>query len=123
MNQNPWDGLVPLSKQLQGPYRVASLFQELLGLTDSAPHGRAGHGEEIGFVVAYAEGFCAGIHLQGEEDAAWKGASGASSTSRPGGESGKQHLLCSGAHPWVRGFHPAALPRDLQPPGSSVPLH
>lgn len=71
---------------------MASLLQELLGLTDSASHGRAGHGEEISLVVAYAEGFCAGIHLQGEGDAGCKGASGASSTPTPRGESGKQHL-------------------------------
>lgn len=102
---------------------MAGLLQELLGLADGASHGRAGHGEEIGFIVAYAEGFCAGIHLQGEGAAGWKGASGASSASTPRRESGKQRLPRPRAHPRVRCFQPAALPRHLWPLGGPVPLH
>lgn len=46
------------------PYRVTSILQQLLHLPNGTSHGRAWHGEEIGFIVAYAERLCAGIHLQ-----------------------------------------------------------
>lgn len=45
-------------------YRVASILQQLLRLPNGTSHGRAWHGEEIGFIVAYAEGLRAGVHLQ-----------------------------------------------------------
>lgn len=48
-------------------YRVASILQKFFRLPNGASHGRTGHGEEIGFVVAYAEGLCAGIHLRSKE--------------------------------------------------------
>lgn len=102
---------------------MASLLQELLGLADGAPHGRAGHGEEISFIVAYAEGFCAGIHLQGEGDAGWRGAMEPAARPCHGASLESSTGLCPGAHPWVRRFQPAALPRDLWPLGGSVPLH
>lgn len=49
-------------------YRVASILQQLLRLPDGTSHGRAWHGEEIGFIVAYAEGLRAGKHLQSKAE-------------------------------------------------------
>lgn len=80
---------------------MASLLQELLGLADSTSHGRAGHGEEIGLVVAYAEGFCAGIHLQGEEDAGCKVPVGPAAHPRHGVSLESSTWLCPGVHPRV----------------------
>jgi len=54
-------------------YRVASIFQQLLRLPNGASHGRAWHGEEIGFIVAYAEGLRAGIHLQSKGECQLEG--------------------------------------------------
>lgn len=92
---------------------MSSLLQELLGLADGTPHGRAGHGEEISLIVAYAEGFCAGIHLQAEGEAGWWVPEEPAAHPRHGVSLESSTWLCPGAHPWVRRFQPAALPRDL----------
>lgn len=90
---------------------MPSLLQELLGLADGTPHGRAGHGEEISLIVAYAEGFCAGIHLQAEGEAGWKAASGASSTLMPRGKPGKHHLALPRCPPTGQAFSAWSSPQ------------
>lgn len=46
------------------PYRVASSLKSLLGLYHSPPHGRAGHGVVVSFIVSHTQGARTSVDLE-----------------------------------------------------------